>query len=182
MTKKLFYTFYLLVLKIVYGFEKWHFTNNFETIKYKKIITDKLNSNYNFKKVVEFGCGLGEILKHIKSNEKIGIDISTKVLKGARVLNRQAKFYQGSLLYPTEKTDLLITLNWIHSIEFDQLLEMLIPHLKNTNFFMFDIIKDDVEGYQFYHKEFLSQLNSFKMEMILYTDNTRKIYLFKKIK
>lgn len=181
MINKLLYTFLLFVIKIIYGFEKWHFTNNFETIKYKKAIVSKLNSNYSFNKVIEFGCGLGEILKNINSNEKIGIDISNKVLKGAKILNRKAKFYHGSLSVSPQKTDLLITLNWIHGIEFKNLYKLLRPHLNKTKYFMFDIINEEIEGYQYYHKDFLYQLKDFKLECILYTDKTRNIYLFKSI-
>lgn len=102
-----------------YGFDKWHFSpyewkkNLQETAKY-------INAN-NAETVVDIGCGLGGLLKHINAPVKIGIDIHEEVILAAKELNGESiKYRVGSfddVIHEVDREkaiDYLITFGFTH--------------------------------------------------------------------
>ena len=72
---------------------------------------------HNAKKVVDIGCGLGDLLRHIDADIKIGIDLHEEVITAAKTLNDKAITYKvGSFNDITGEKDIdyLITLNFTH--------------------------------------------------------------------
>ena len=65
---------------------------------------------------MDIGCGLGEILQHIKADRKIGLDLQEEVIQAARELNSgEIDFVVGSFGELIENPiDYLITLNFMH--------------------------------------------------------------------
>ena len=118
--KAIFYIFYK-----IYRFDKWHSARPFETTNYKKIIVDAVDSIINENSTtVDVGCGTGEILRHLKKSNRIGIDIDTNALKLGKLLNAFIKppiiYHEGSLSKVSElniNIDVLIATNWLHRQE-----------------------------------------------------------------
>ena len=97
-----------------YHFDKWHLSP-YEWKEYAQACVQYLNDQ-NCKTVVDIGCGLGEILRHIKADKKIGLDLQEEVIMAARELNgEKIDFLEGSFGELTEHPiDYLITLNFMH--------------------------------------------------------------------
>lgn len=102
-------------LQTIYGFETWHLSP-YEWREYLQKTASYINM-YNAKKVVDIGCGLGDLLRHINADTKIGIDIHEEVITAARTLNDKDITYRvGSFNDITGENDIdyLITLNFTH--------------------------------------------------------------------
>lgn len=97
-----------------YHFDAWHLSP-YEWKEYAQICVRYVNS-HSCKTVVDIGCGLGEILQHIKADTKIGFDLQEEVIMAARELNSgKIDFKVGSFGELTETSvDYLITLNFMH--------------------------------------------------------------------
>lgn len=98
-----------------YGFETWHFSP-YEWRKYLQETASYINA-HNAETVVDIGCGLGGLLKHVTAGTKIGFDIHKEVILAARELNDKSVVYNvGSFSeVDMEKTiDYLITLGFTH--------------------------------------------------------------------
>lgn len=97
-----------------YHFDPWHLSP-YEWKEYAQACVRYLNTQ-NCKTVVDIGCGLGEILRHIKADKKIGLDLQEEVIMAARELNgEKIDFLAGSFGELTEHPiDYLITLNFMH--------------------------------------------------------------------
>lgn len=97
-----------------YHFDTWHL-NPYEWKEYAQICVRYVNAR-NCNTVVDIGCGLGEILQHIKADKKLGLDLGEEVLMAARELHGgEIDFKAGSFGELTEKPiDYLITLNFMH--------------------------------------------------------------------
>lgn len=109
------------ILKLIFKFDRWHVT----PVEFRPYATDmirKLNSSnfVNTKKgyIVEIGCGLGDILGHLKYDKKIGFDISDSVLRAAAVKYKDTRFKKGSfqdVKFPD--ISVLIMVNFIHQLD-----------------------------------------------------------------
>ncbi|MDE7339400.1 MAG: SAM-dependent methyltransferase [Lachnospiraceae bacterium] len=97
-----------------YHFDTWHL-NPYEWKEYAQACVRCINSR-SCGTVVDIGCGLGEILQHIKADKRIGLDLQEEVVMAARELNRgEIRFETGSFGDLTERpVDYLITLNFMH--------------------------------------------------------------------
>lgn len=97
-----------------YHFDTWHLSP-YEWKEYAQACVQYLNTQ-NCKTVADIGCGLGEILQHIKADKKIGLDLQEEVIMAARELNGgKIDFLAGSFGELTEHPiDYLITLNFTH--------------------------------------------------------------------
>ncbi len=97
-----------------FHFDPWHLSP-YEWKEYAQACVQYLNDQ-NCKTVVDIGCGLGEILRHIKADKKIGLDLQEEVIMAARELNgEKIDFLEGSFGELTEHPiDYLITLNFMH--------------------------------------------------------------------
>lgn len=111
---------YYKYLQHCYRFQEWHTTPiNFRP--YAIGIVDDLNKKPK-KKVVEIGCGLGEIIGNLKGCERKGLDLDARVIKAAGRLYRNTHFCVGSFAnIMGEKIDYLITVNFIHAIAPEEL-------------------------------------------------------------
>ena len=97
-----------------YHFSPWHLSP-YEWRKYVQDCARYIN-NHNCNTVVDIGCGLGELLQHIKADKKIGLDRQEEVIRAARELSDgTATLMTGSFDDLTGKSiDYLITLNFMH--------------------------------------------------------------------
>jgi hypothetical protein len=115
------------ILKIVFGFDHWH-TSVLEERPYALDIVKYCNARRTRGSILEIGCGLADILRKVDYKQKMGFDIDTKVLNGARFISffdggpkiRFAQFH-----FPDtelrEIVDVLIMVNWIFFFDEDTL-------------------------------------------------------------
>lgn len=121
---RLFVLSYKLPLRLYFRYPKWHDLSLIEC-EYAQHIVKHLNKKKSRTKVLEVGCGLGNILRNLDFEEKIGVDIDNKVLKAFRLLNyfslrnTQITLVNSDVesLPVYEKCDAIILVNWIHEID-----------------------------------------------------------------
>ena len=143
---------FLQIVQIWLGYDRWHNTPFFIR-PYAKKIVEYLNKKDTKNSVVEIGCGTGDILRRLLYNEKFGLDIDRKVLKGldffSVFLNKRTKI--KTLVFDFEKEelegqyDIIILCNWIHGISPELLKEkinkMFDSNLKLNGEIIVDVIK-----------------------------------------
>lgn len=97
-----------------YHFDTWHLSP-YEWREYAQACVEYINA-HNCKTIVDIGCGLGEILQHVKADKKIGLDMQEEVIMAARELNDGSVHLEtGSFDELTEKPiDYLVTLGFMH--------------------------------------------------------------------
>ena len=116
------------VLQKIFKFDKWHISSIKErdyAMYLVKYINDNLYDLVYSKKIIEVGCGLGDIISSvkIKNTEKIGYDLSAKVIRIAKIIHPNCKFNVGSFNeINNEKIAVLIAVNFLlcfdeHTIE-----------------------------------------------------------------
>jgi SAM-dependent methyltransferase len=116
------------LLQRIYGFDRWHVGHAGE--QYASDIVHALNAwpAADRQAVAEIGCGLGDILRHLRFGERVGLDRDEGALKAARLLARLSagpaprfeRFeFPGSPL--TGVYNALIMVNWIHQVDPDTL-------------------------------------------------------------
>ena len=107
---------YYKFLQKKYNFDAWHVTP-FELRKYVQIVA-KYVSSKEPKMVVDIGCGLGETLRHIKAEKRLGMDLQAEAINAAKQLHRNTdiEFRIGSFeqLGTGLDIDYLITLGFMH--------------------------------------------------------------------
>lgn len=105
-----------------YKFDEWHITPiNFRP--YAIDIVQYVNKQPK-NRVVEIGCGLGEIIGNIRGRgiEREGLDLSADVVYAAKVIYRNVYFRVGTFGdVKGQKIDYLITVNFIHGISPEEL-------------------------------------------------------------
>ena len=162
-------------------------------------IINHLNSREKRKSVVEIGCGLGDILRNLKFERKLGFDKQKQVLNALNFLN---KFYRKKKriisthiefdeLFLKDKYDVIIMVNWIHKIPDHELLNKLNDFYLNNLIPGGEIIIDSVIGnkniYPYEHNfDEINRKLGGQMKLIgvysmgKYYDITRKTVSFKK--
>lgn len=98
-----------------YHIDRWH-VSPYELRKYVQVTAEYVNSK-KVDVVVDIGCGLGEMLRHINAETRIGIDDQEEVIKVARMLDKGNITYNvGSFdtVNMTSPIDYLITLGFMH--------------------------------------------------------------------
>lgn len=145
--KKQFYE----LLQRRYQFDKWHITPiNFRP--YAIGIVRYLNKKPK-KKVVEVGCGLGEIIGNISGCEREAYDIDVNVIRAAKKLYRKTNFKVGTFdSIKNQRIDYLITVNFIHGIPPAELKDNYEWLLKSNDIshLIFDIV--DSPEYKYKHE------------------------------
>lgn len=113
---------YFKHLQHKYKFQQWHTTPiNFRP--YAIGIVNYLNKQKK-KKVVEVGCGLGEIIGNVLDCDREAFDLDVNVIKAAKRLYHNTSFKVGTFEnIKDQKIDYLITVNFIHVIPPDELKE-----------------------------------------------------------
>lgn len=123
------------ILFYIYKFDKWHLYS-VDSKYYVKDIINILQKHKDISSVLEIGCGLGDIVGNLKDKKCVGIDLSPEVIRAARLLHPKTKFFVGSFENVSrKKIDCLITVNFMHAIEPNQLKEYY------RNFFLQNRIK-----------------------------------------
>lgn len=177
---KLHRIFPVFVLYLIFKFDSWHLRAS-QNLGYVESILEMANRLEERKKVVEIGCGLGNILKNLDFQVKHGYDIDKKIIAAAKILGalefNSAQFFQGGYqeIITLNDYDLVVMINWPHTID-SRTLQKILESIKNRiltpNGF---IIIEGVPGYRHYHDEsFFNQLGN-----IINTKNIdgREIYL-----
>jgi SAM-dependent methyltransferase len=110
-------------LRAVFGFDRWHVFTLTEK-QYAKDIISYCNGRAVRNSIAEIGCGLGDILRHVRYRQREGYDLDARILKAARFLSRitgkgQIRF--SLFNFPDSplpgRYDVLLMVNWIHHIE-----------------------------------------------------------------
>lgn len=141
-----------------FGFDPWHYKNTWYDRLYKQTAV-AMAQRLAPKRVVEVGCGLGEIIARIGAPLKVGYDIQKEVIEAARFLyGKRVLFRVGSLPDVREKeVDLLIALNWIHELSPAALGELF--SCAPCRYLLIDAIKPGQRGYKYPHaKQTLSSV------------------------
>ena len=141
------------VLRLFFRFERWHLSP-LESRPYARDIVDHINSENLTFRVVEVGCGLGEIISATKANFRTGLDTSDRVISAAKFLHfhKQIDFKIGTFEdIEGHEIDYLILVNFTHSISPSKL-KISLNKVSELNFVK-HLIVDEVtlEGYQFHH-------------------------------
>jgi SAM-dependent methyltransferase len=112
-----------IILRYIFKFDKWHVFTLTEK-KYAKDIIAYCNARPVRNSFAEIGCGLGDIVRHVQYQERLGCDMDEKALKAARFLSRltgRGKIRFSVFTFPDSplpgKYDLIVLVNWIHHIE-----------------------------------------------------------------
>jgi SAM-dependent methyltransferase len=145
--------FALRVLRLYFGFHRWHVDAPLSARPYRRTVAEMIN-NINPFSVVEVGCGLGSILSLIKAKYRHGYDIDSGAVGAARILcHRDILFTVGDISSVRElQFDVLILVNWIHDIDPRQLEDWLIPLLPHIHYVLVDTIDESNPlGYKFSH-------------------------------
>lgn len=99
-----------------YQFDSWHISP-YELRKYAQVTAAYINE-HKPEAVVDIGCGLGEILRHIQCPVKKGFDEQQAVLDAAKLLchKEDIEFVHGSFNKVNDlgRIDYLITLGFMH--------------------------------------------------------------------
>ena len=97
-----------------YHFDSWHLSP-YQWRKYVQETARYINA-HNADTVVDIGCGLGGLLRHIKASVRIGIDLHEEVINAARELDSEKITYRVGSFDEIEElsVDYLITLGFTH--------------------------------------------------------------------
>lgn len=126
------------VLARIYGFDTWHVSLLVDR-PYARAIIAYLNSGERVQRgtIVEIGCGLGDILRHVRFRSRLGLDSDPAVLRLARLLARfrARRIEFRRFTFPTSELpgryDVIVMVNWIHHIEPNILKANLNRYLRN---------------------------------------------------
>lgn len=154
------------ILHLIYGFDAWHITGNFNARPYKADVI-RLSESVPHDCVVEIGVGLGDILGRIHASKRVGIDREAAVLNAAKFcVTGAVSFAQADFAKPDEliaalnrhavsSVDVLILVNWIHMIEMDVIAHTLSTVLRTIpiKHIIMDTIRPGTEGYRFTHSQ-----------------------------
>ncbi len=149
------------LLRAVFGFNEWHIAT-YAGRPYAKSVVDELNALQQRDRVVEIGCGLGDILRRLRFEHKLGLDQDTRVLNAASFLARISNPGSGNTLFqraafPDQqlvgKFDAIVLVNWIHHLAPEELREglnrLFKDNLNSRGVLVFDVVAN--ESYRFNH-------------------------------
>jgi SAM-dependent methyltransferase len=111
-------------LCLFFRFSWWH-TISLRERPYARDIINYLNGRPPAQRTsaLEIGCGLGDIIRHIRFEKRVGLDSNNNVLRAARFLSRfnfgiRIRFMKFD--FPDSnffgRYDAIIMVNWIHTI------------------------------------------------------------------
>lgn len=113
------------IIQKLFALEEWHITPFNEKIYAIEIVQyiNWLLSRYpilrNYK-IVEIGCGLGDIISNIRicNKNKMGIDVESNAIKVAHIMHPFIEFDIGSFdNVENEKIGVLIAVNFLHLLD-----------------------------------------------------------------
>jgi hypothetical protein len=175
-------------LRMFYSFDRWH-VSPIEERPYAKDIIAFCNLFSQKESFVEIGCGLGDIIRNVNFQKRIGFDIDEKVLKAARFLARNEKgIFFHKFSFPesplTEQMNVLVIVNWIHHIEPSLLKRKMHAYfnqnLTNEGILIMDTVQD--KAYKFNHDiNFLSEGLNCELELLGSYERSRKVWIVKRL-
>jgi SAM-dependent methyltransferase len=179
------------LLRSYFGFDKWHISTLYDK-KYALDIVRHLNSRpaAGRTSAVEIGCGLGDILRHLRYRHRTGYDNERNALRAARFLSRLG--LQGQMEYdyfefpasPLKGTvDVILMVNWIHHVPPDvlkaKLADYFSNHLRPGGEMIIDTVQD--KEYKFNHDiRFLTSDLPATIDRLGEYQRQREIWLIKK--
>lgn len=100
-----------------YGFEECHLST-YELRKYLQAVAKYVSSHSPKNEVIDVGCGLGGLLRHIDAPNRTGIDMSANAIECAKFLDKTHKIEFKSGTYGAigkdHTIDYLIALGFMH--------------------------------------------------------------------
>lgn len=109
-----------------YDLDPWH-KSPYELRRYAQIAAESVNE-LEGKCVVEVGCGLGEILRHINAPKKYGYDLDSRVIEAVKVITSKEKniqYFAGGLQdVNVSDANVLLTIGWMHGMQEKALKEL----------------------------------------------------------
>lgn len=134
----------------IYGFESWHFSP-YEWREYLQATAKYINA-HKAETVVDIGCGLGGLLRHINAATRIGIDMHEEVISAARKLSdRSIKYSVGCLgevineIDGKKQIDYLITFGFTHGSREEKWIPLYrnVAEKHNIKHFAVDTVPED---------------------------------------
>ena len=113
------------VLKWTFGFDIWH-VNRLADRPYARALIAHLNGRPASERgrVVEIGCGLGDIIRRLKYRERLGLDADAAVVRATTLLTmpqRLAGLRIRRFMFPADslvgRYDAIVMVNWPHQFE-----------------------------------------------------------------
>ena len=123
--------FFNYLLMFVFKFEKWHVTP-YLARPYAVALVEYLNSSKMHNSILEIGCGLGDILRRVKYDVRLGLDINLEAVQAANFISQYVDYsatninFLQSDLFSSDikgKYDVVVSCNWIHRVPPDVLRE-----------------------------------------------------------
>jgi SAM-dependent methyltransferase len=111
------------LLQRIYGFDRWHVGHADEA--YVADIVRVLNGWPEGRRqaALEIGCGLGDILRRLQFQHRVGLDREPQVVAAARLLSRlqrqppRFEVFEFPRDAVTGSYDAIVLVNWIHQID-----------------------------------------------------------------
>lgn len=158
------------ILQSVFHFDTWHAAAPYSCRPYKKAVVGLIDSVHP-RRVVEVGCGLGDIVSRVTAPERYGIDTDARVIRAARFLHpRGVRWIHGDCtavgrdISLSQDIDCLVMVNWIHNLSPEELAKLVGPLLPKLRYLVLDAI--DPQGPASYR---------FKHDFGFLADRTRRI-------
>jgi SAM-dependent methyltransferase len=149
------------VLRCMFGFNLWHVAPYCQRAYAQRVVLE-LNLATCRTNVVEIGCGLGDILRHLEYAEKLGLDQEPEVVRAAAFLGRIRNSGCGRVEFRTATFpeieletcyDAIVMVNWIHNVPPQNLksgiAQLFSAHLNIGGQLVFDLVENP--SYQFNH-------------------------------
>lgn len=148
------------LLRAAFGFDVWH-VNRLSDRPYAQATILYLNALPAARRgsVVEIGCGLGDIIRHLRFRNRLGLDAESSVLRAAQLLARarfQSGLRFGRFVFPQDtisgRFDAIVMVNWPHL--FDQatlrpwIADCLSSHVTRDGILVIDTVGDPAYTYR----------------------------------
>ena len=174
--------FYYFFLTKKHEINNWHVYNNLENRHYKKEVISFCNKN-NFEKVLDYGCGFGDIIKEIRAENKYAYDNDPKIKKISKKIfnSKKIKFLNEKELdiLKNKKIDCVLFINFLHDYNEDVVKKIILP-FKNTKFILLDAINPNVKGFKYFHTYNFMQ-NKYNIKQKLFEEEPdRSFFILKK--
>jgi SAM-dependent methyltransferase len=180
---------WLSCVERMFKLDPWHAHAPYSCRPYKKVVVDLVNA-LKPERVVEVGCGLGDILSRIEARERFGLDVDANVIRAARFLHGgKVHWLQGKvedivrLLPSAGGIDCLILVNWIHNLSPQNLAELLLPVLPRTRYLVLDAMDTDAPAsYRFKHDFAFLSKSAERVSVARSPDEARSFILYRVIR
>ncbi|MEO8464185.1 MAG: class I SAM-dependent methyltransferase [Gammaproteobacteria bacterium] len=166
--------------------DPWHAHAPYSCRPYKKVVVDLVNT-LKPERVVEVGCGLGDILSRIEARDRFGLDADADVIRAARFLHPgKVRWLHGKIedvvqvLPPAADMDCLILVNWIHNLSSAELAALLLPVLPRTKHLVLDAIDANAPAsYRYKHDFAFLSKSAERVSVARSPDEPRSFILYK---